>query len=345
MTTSIFLRRFGVLLALALLTACAPTQPLPGQKVGKPYMISGKLYFPSVDFNYDETGLASWYGPGFHGKYTASGEVFNQNALTAAHPTLPMPSIVRVTNVQNGKSLLVRINDRGPFAGGRLIDLSKGSAEHLGVHGKGLAHVRVQYLHNATQEYLASRGIKPAPEFKAQERQYAGGTNDTLTIDANESGEAPVEAVQASNLEPPKPNGHKPIIHLIKSAEAAEIETKPVVGKTEPLVDTSSEAHTAVSEDKPAIPPKRAFMSGSKKTQNTVAAKGAVVQAGAFASEANAKMLAAKLESLGSVEISPAQVGQKTLYRVRVNTDSAEAFRVVERAKAAGAPDAHVVKN
>ncbi len=115
-------------------------------KVGSPYTINGRRYYPAVDYYYDQTGIASWYGPNFHGKPTANGEIFDQNELTAAHKTLPLPSIVRVTNLDNGRSLVVRVNDRGPYAHGRIIDMSKRSAELLGFRGKGLAKVRVQVL-------------------------------------------------------------------------------------------------------------------------------------------------------------------------------------------------------
>ncbi|MFP4098000.1 MAG: septal ring lytic transglycosylase RlpA family protein [Alphaproteobacteria bacterium] len=115
-------------------------------KIGSPYTIRGKRYYPAVDYNYDQTGIASWYGPNFHGKQTANGEIYNQNDLTAAHKTLPLPSIVRVTNLENGRSLIVRVNDRGPYAHGRIIDMSKRSAELLGFTTQGTAKVRVQIL-------------------------------------------------------------------------------------------------------------------------------------------------------------------------------------------------------
>ncbi len=123
-------------------------------KVGSPYKIKGKKYYPAVDYNYNRTGIASWYGPNFHGKKTANGEIFDQNELTAAHKTLPLPSIVRVTNLENGRSLIVRVNDRGPYAYGRIIDMSKRAAELLGFKNKGVAKVRVQVL-EAESRYVA----------------------------------------------------------------------------------------------------------------------------------------------------------------------------------------------
>lgn len=153
-----------------------------GYKVGKPYQINGVWYYPSEDFSYDETGIASWYGPDFHGKYTANGEVFDQNGLSAAHRTLPMPSIVRVTNLENGRSIEVKVNDRGPFAHGRILDLSKHAAELLGMDLQGTARVRVQIM---------------ADESRQLALQLKGG--DTQPIEA-----APRVAVQSESLPPPK---------------------------------------------------------------------------------------------------------------------------------------------
>ncbi|PHR60263.1 MAG: hypothetical protein COA47_07645 [Robiginitomaculum sp.] len=116
------------------------------QKIGRPYTVSGKTYVPARDDNYNRVGIGSWYGPNFHGKKTANGETFDQNAMTAAHPTLPLPSVVRVTNLGNGKQILVRVNDRGPFVDNRMIDLSKRAATELGYKSKGIAKLRVEYI-------------------------------------------------------------------------------------------------------------------------------------------------------------------------------------------------------
>ena len=113
---------------------------------GPPYQVEGKWYVPTYEPNYDEVGIASWYGPTFHGKDAASGEQFDENAMTAAHPTLPIPSLVRVTNLENGKSVIVRLNDRGPFVDDRIIDLSTKAGQALDMHAKGTAKVRVQYV-------------------------------------------------------------------------------------------------------------------------------------------------------------------------------------------------------
>jgi rare lipoprotein A len=139
-------------------------------RVGKPYVVAGRMYVPEENLNYREEGLASWYGDDFHGRLTANGEVFDMAGLSAAHPTLPMPCYARVTNLGNGKSLIVRVNDRGPYAGNRLIDVSNRAAELLDFKGHGVARVRVEYVGRAPLEGSDDRQLvatlrtgEPAP--------------------------------------------------------------------------------------------------------------------------------------------------------------------------------------
>ena len=121
-------------------------------RVGKPYTVAGRVYVPEDDPNYRAEGMASWYGDDFHGRLTANGEVFDMTSLTAAHPTLPIPSYARVTNLSNGKSLIVRVNDRGPYHGNRVIDVSNKASELLEFKSKGVARVRVEYVGRAPLE-------------------------------------------------------------------------------------------------------------------------------------------------------------------------------------------------
>jgi rare lipoprotein A len=121
-------------------------------RVGKPYVIAGKTYYPTEDPRYRSEGVASWYGPDFHGRLTANGEVYDMHSISAAHPTMPMPSYARVTNLGNGRSIIVRVNDRGPYARDRVIDLSIGAAKALDYYGDGLARVRVEYVGRAPLE-------------------------------------------------------------------------------------------------------------------------------------------------------------------------------------------------
>ena len=130
-----------------------PGEPVPKgggvYRVGKPYTVAGRVYIPEEDVNYSAVGLASWYGDAFHGRYTANGEIFDMQSITAAHPTLPLPSYVRVTNLSNRRSIVVRVNDRGPFVGNRVIDLSVKTAKLLDFHGHGVAKVKVEYVGRA----------------------------------------------------------------------------------------------------------------------------------------------------------------------------------------------------
>ena len=135
-------------------------------KVGKPYQINGVWYYPGENYEYDETGIASWYGPQFHGKLTANGEVYDMNDVTAAHRTLPLPSYVRVTNLSNGRSVVVRVNDRGPFKGNRIIDLSRTAAAKLDMLRDGTAMVEVQSVGPSSQP--ATHVVTPARQFYAQ---------------------------------------------------------------------------------------------------------------------------------------------------------------------------------
>jgi peptidoglycan lytic transglycosylase len=161
------------------------TNPGPGKaapyKIGKPYQVNGVWYYPKADYRYSETGIASWYGPGFHGNRTANGEVYDQNGLTAAHKTLPMPSMVRVTNLENGRSIEVRVNDRGPFEAGRVIDMTRRGAQLLGFIEQGTARVRVDIMPDESQQLaaLASRQggdqVPPPPKAAPAGEVTSGG--------------------------------------------------------------------------------------------------------------------------------------------------------------------------
>lgn len=181
-------RSGGLSAGETLFQAVASPETTPDNyRVGTPYKIAGRWYHPQEEPGYDEVGLASWYGDDFHGRRTASGEIYDMHALTAAHPTLPMPTYARVTNLENGRSVVVRINDRGPFANGRVIDLSKQTARTLDFKHNGTAEVRVQYL-----------GVAPAtPEDEwqtttvRQDGQPVGPTMVAAGPDEAVAGEGP----------------------------------------------------------------------------------------------------------------------------------------------------------
>ncbi len=129
-------------------------------KVGQPYQIEDTTYYPQEYEYYEEVGVSSWYGDDFHGKPTANGEIYNSGALTAAHQTLPLPSMVRVTNLDNGKSVIVRVNDRGPFAKSRIIDVSEAAADKLSFKGRGTTTVKVELLEKETDDLLKTLNVR-----------------------------------------------------------------------------------------------------------------------------------------------------------------------------------------
>lgn len=147
-------------------------------KVGSPYKVAGRWYVPREDPYYDRVGISSWYGDDFHGRRTSNGEIFDRRALSAAHPTLPLPSYAYVTNLDNGRTILVRVNDRGPYVRGRIIDLSHASASALGFVGKGSTRVRVRYAGRAPlngddrheRRYLAEQQRN---NWRGTQRQFA----------------------------------------------------------------------------------------------------------------------------------------------------------------------------
>jgi rare lipoprotein A len=250
-------------------------------KVGQPYEEAGTWYYPREQTDYDETGIASWYGPNFHGKLTANGETFDSGGLTAAHPTLPMPVNVRVTNLDNGRSVVLRVNDRGPFARGRIIDVSAHAAELLGFYEKGTAHVRVTYL---------SRADLPA------------GRGDTATVMAavapapeRTRSAAPTGRVQVASLEP-------------VSIPRQEQEMRG------PQPDDSA----APAQDlAPAMRPSESSENIASRDEDSAAAH-YYVQAGTFAKIENAEGLKDRLSDAGETAISSIDRDGTPLYRVRI---------------------------
>lgn len=196
-------------------------QPVPKgggvYRVGKPYTIAGRTYVPQEDINYRAEGMASWYGDDFHGRYTANGEIFDMASITAAHPTLPLPSYVRVTNLRNKRSLVVRVNDRGPYAHNRLIDLSARSAKLLGFAGHGVAPVRVEYVGRAP--LAGSDDTKLMATLRIDGRPAPG--NDTERLIAREQRR---DAVQVASNKPYAPEffDARPIARVTNVPEPPE---------------------------------------------------------------------------------------------------------------------------
>lgn len=165
-------------------------QTLGRYKVGDPYKVDGRWYVPAEQPDYDEVGLASWYGDAFHAKATANGELFDMTALSAAHKTLPLPSIVEVTNLGNGRRIRVRVNDRGPFVDGRILDLSRAAAGELGFAGQGLARVRVRYIGPAPlgrpSDGLMMAGVttppQPAPSVRTASEPFVARPSEPAPL-------------------------------------------------------------------------------------------------------------------------------------------------------------------
>lgn len=260
-----------------------PTQqPIPERgpsayKIGNPYKIGGAWYYPRANYNYRETGIASWYGPNFHGKSTANGETFDQNALTAAHRTLPMPSMVRVTNLENGRSIKVRINDRGPFKNGRIIDLSRRAADLLGFRRRGTAKVLVEIVEDesrvlaaaALTEDAAKRAPDPAP---------------TVPVTT--------ERLRYANGVPPATQPGTPSASQTALAMPRRVDPRKRPRLQMPTADGIVSTVTVV--------PSRIF-----------------VQAGSFTRMSNAHKLRARLAKIGKAQIAQALVDNRYYFRVR----------------------------
>ena len=200
-------------LCLSALSACteielashmAKTVPIPEHsksngafKVGSAYKVKGKWYRPTETYSFTQTGMASWYGPNFHGKKTANGETFDMYELTAAHKTLQLPSLIRVTNLANGKTIIVRVNDRGPFSNGRILDLSKRSAQLLGFERQGTTRVKIELLPEE------SRKIARAAKNGKSTRHTEVALNQRLSTPQHSAPPQHAATRIASNSHPP----------------------------------------------------------------------------------------------------------------------------------------------
>lgn len=334
-----------ILMAGASLAACASLKPkyaindgqgsavqppsAPGvHGTNAPYQVGGIWYVPHDQPHYDETGIASWYGDAFQMKATANGEIFDMNQFSAAHTTLPLPSMVEVTNLDNGKKLVVRVNDRGPFVGGRLIDLSHAAARELGYDRAGTAHVRVRYMGPAP---LAG------PDAGVRYAQAAPGGPPVAAIPAA----AAVIAVSAPF--PGATSNRRPADEeIFGDAPASPPASTPLVARPVRVSVTSLAPLPSASPrgGSPGLPDAAA---------NPVAATTAQIfriQAGAFSDQANARRAAAQLASTGTATIEPIERGGVTLYRVVLPgpSDEAEAFAFRDKVAAIGFADARVLR-
>jgi rare lipoprotein A len=250
-------------------------------KTGSPYKIKGRYYTPKETYNGSETGIASWYGPGFHGKMTANGEIFNRYELTAAHRTLQMPSIVRVTNLSNGKSIIVRVNDRGPFAHDRIIDLSDKAAEILDMKHKGTARVRVDVLEKPSRQVASA----------ARAGKSTRGAEMALNRGQSLDGDMPLQIAKPVT----KPYSTRPVVRQAQLSPQPRMFDDIIVKQ--------------VNAAEPA-----------RKPRQVIAVKENVfVQAGVFENEDNAMTMKMALYNIAEpVSIHRADVGGVNMYRVKI---------------------------
>lgn len=267
----------------------------PDVKVGRPYTIMGKRYTPYYNAGYQETGLASWYGPGFHGKSTANGERFDENDLTAAHKTLPLPCLVKVENLENGRELVVRVNDRGPFADGRVIDLSKRSAELLGSDRAGIARVRVTYLEQDTRQLWTALNLRLPKKIPS--------TAPTVMMAERAQVQRPLAPASSPEVialaELPKPIREEDVPVIVQAAPAP-VEPKAIHWASLYAGDAAEEPEIIYAVDR------------------TLTGKPRFIQAAAYANRHRASQAASELSPYGNVMLESIEVNGQPMYRVRL---------------------------
>ncbi|MBV9510119.1 MAG: septal ring lytic transglycosylase RlpA family protein [Caulobacteraceae bacterium] len=348
-----------LLLAAGALAACASVQaPSPMAGAGgsssglhgtdKPYQVNGQWYYPKADPRYDEVGLASWYGYPFHMRRTANGELFDQNQVSAAHKTLPLPCIVEVTNLDNGRRLKVRVNDRGPFVDGRLIDVSRAAAEQLGFDRKGLTRVRVRYVSPAPPlvegmeqaSYSRPSVVAPAAPISQPDAADQDWDEAAAPYGYQQGSAAPTYAPPSHEL-PPRADGTQETATAAPVAGPSTITTAAL-----PPVPTDGAAETADAAPAPSEPMVEAAPPASQFSPPAPAEGGYAIQAGAYSSRAAADRVAAQLAEAGEAQVLAVQRNGETLYRVTVGAfpNPAAAAEARARVIAGGFSDARVVQ-
>ncbi len=340
-------------------------------KVGNPYTIKGKTYYPEERFSHSETGLASWYGPGFNGKLTANGEIYDQHELTAAHKTLQMPSLVRVTNLENGRSIVVRINDRGPYHPGRVIDMSQRGAELLGFKNNGTAKVRLDVLENESRQIAAA-----AKAGKDTSRIDVASLNrkGRMPIPTNESFTPPtlqkrqqvavlMDDARAIPLPNPSPKpeviktgnaivSNTPLDLSIETIEVSELDDltprhleQKAIGEPTTEMDFLNQLDFMKETGVQGHSDRGRFVPDPVVTQTAVQSHNLYVQAGSFSSYQNAEKLATRLSDIGVVNVTSVTVGDAEYYRVRVGPMERvqQADAALAKVISAGQKDAQII--
>ena len=302
-------------------------------KVGAPYQINGVWYHPRVDYAYDETGTASWYGEAFNGKSTANGEIFDLTQVSAAHKTLQLPSIVEVTNLQNGRALKVRVNDRGPFAGDRIIDLSRRAAQLLGFERAGTAPVRVRIIKEESIKVAeaAMRGdigqIRLAQDTAIVQTRVAAAPPRTAVLvasaparivkaEATEAAPIPGPAVSMAAERPPPTRRPQ---QSLRSGVRRRHPSQPAydaAGRRSAWPSLIASARAATS---------KAVVAPRQETPADPPSGRIFVQVGMFALAANAKSVRARVATLAGTEVVRVNVNGSALYRVRLGPVASEA--------------------
>ncbi|SDF74463.1 rare lipoprotein A [Limimonas halophila] len=290
-------------------------------KVGVPYKINGKWYEPHVDYDHTETGIASWYGRKFDGRRTANGEIFDSTKLTAAHRTLPLPSMVRVTNLENGRVVKLRVNDRGPFARDRILDVTRRAARLLGFKDEGTTRVRVEVLEDESRRMAAAA------------KQREGGTRVAAAepgVVSGGDGGGSTEGGGATNGTTDGSTG---------SGAAANTDLDVQRASTAP-----DAVRTGAAGDQGRTLSVKAWSDGTERPDNLAAAD-LFVQAGAFVREANAERIRGRLERLGEPFIAEAVIDGQRFYRVRFGPlgGVSAVNRLLDQLAGAGVPTAEVV--
>lgn len=298
----------------------APTGQPSQFKVGTPYKVNGNWYYPKEQYEMVESGIASWYGPGFHGKKTANGETFDSRELTAAHRTLQMPSLVRVTNLDNGKSIIVRINDRGPFKRGRVIDLSERAAELLEFKHAGTAKVKLEVLKDES--------------LRIADMARAG--HSTRGYEMAMNGKAP--ATKRGVRTPPVDGAYQ-------TASLQNVTATPVAPVQSEILSASTSAQTGLQPSIPGHSRDGRFYPDPVVTEMPVVRTGIYIQAGSFSVEDNARRLSERLAHYGTSQVHSAVVNGQTFYRVRIGPIARveEADEMLARVMAAGENRAMIV--
>ena len=264
----------------------ADGQPVPkggGQYlVGHPYSVAGHMYYPREVESYTAVGMASWYGAAFHGRRTANGEVYDMASLTAAHPTLPLPCYARVTNLENGYSVIVRVNDRGPYHGGRVMDVSSRTADVLGFKGEGTAKIKVEYVGSAPLEGSDDATLLASLRTDGSPANIDGYSAPVMVAAASEPGTSLFAALFGSggsehppSYRPPPPPLPDPYIRVAAAAPPRPPEPVPEAPTPPPEPVREAPRATAVAVHIPRgpvpLPPSRPFDLGAAHVQNLVA--------------------------------------------------------------------------